>query len=76
LGGALMQVGRVPEAISHWEQAVQINPDFVEAHYNLGIVLAQTGKSQEAAKHFEQALQIRPDFTDARNALARLRIGQ
>ena len=71
-----MQVGRVQEAIGHWEQAVQIKPDFVEAHYNLGIALEQTGKAREAVKHFEQALQIRPDFTNARNALARLQAGQ
>ena len=31
LGMALDEAGLVPEAISHWEQALRIKPDFVQA---------------------------------------------
>ena len=39
LGLALNQQGRVDEAITLYEKAVQINPDCADAHNNLGIVL-------------------------------------
>ena len=58
--------------MGHWEQALRVQPNFAEAHYNLGVALEQTGKLKEAIGHYEQALQIKPDFTEARNALARL----
>ena len=76
LGVALAQVGRVQEAIGHFEQALRINPDFAEAHYNLGVALAQVGRVQEAIGHFEQALRLKPDFTEAQNKLAQLRAVQ
>ena len=56
LGDALVQAGRVQEAIGHYEQALRIKPDYAEAHYNLGIALVQAGRLQEAIGHYEQAL--------------------
>jgi tetratricopeptide (TPR) repeat protein len=65
LGAMLQQVGRVSEAIGHYEQAVRLNPEYADAHYNLGVVLWQTGKVPEAIAHYEQALQIKPDNAEA-----------
>jgi len=48
---------------------VQINPDYVEAYFNLGNVLAEQGRWAEAIGYFEQALQIQPDFANAHNNL-------
>jgi Tfp pilus assembly protein PilF len=59
-----MTLGKMPEAISHYEHALRINPDYAEAHYNLGIALAQTGKIEEAIAHYEQALRINPDSAE------------
>jgi tetratricopeptide (TPR) repeat protein len=69
IGVALVQAGRVQEAIRHYEQALRIKPDYAEAHYNLGLALAQAGKTQEAIGHWEQALRINPDFADPHNNL-------
>ena len=33
--------GRIDEAIAQYQQALEIKPDYAEAHYNLGIVLAR-----------------------------------
>jgi tetratricopeptide (TPR) repeat protein len=53
--------GRLPEAISECEQALQIKPDLAEAHDNLGIALAQLpGRLPEAIAQFETAVQIEP----------------
>ena len=43
LGNALAQAGRVSEAIAQYEQALRIEPDSAETHFNLGAVLVANG---------------------------------
>jgi tetratricopeptide (TPR) repeat protein len=69
LGLALVRVGKVQEAISHYEQAVRLKPDFVQAQYNLGNALLRVGEVQEAIGHYEEAVRLKPDFADAHNNL-------
>jgi tetratricopeptide (TPR) repeat protein len=78
LGNALLQKGKVDEALVHYQQALQIKPDSAETHNNLGNALLQQGKVDEAIAHWQQALQIKPDFAEAHNNLgnALLRKGQ
>jgi len=78
LGIALARLGKLQEAVGHWEQVLRIKPDYAEAHCNLGTALEQTGKIEEAIAHYEQALRIKPDFADAHNnlGLALSRIGK
>jgi tetratricopeptide (TPR) repeat protein len=61
LGLVLVSLGRVPEAIGHFEQALRIDPDLAEVHNNLGLVLVSLGRVPEAIGHYQQALRIRPD---------------
>ncbi len=72
LGFALEQVGNIEDAIGHYEQALRIKSNFVEAHCNLGTALEKLGRVPEAIAHYEQALRINPGFTQAQSALARL----
>ena len=65
LGEALVEQGRVDEAMVHFQQALQIRPGYAETYYNLGNALLQQGRVNEAIGHFQQALQIRPDYADA-----------
>ena len=65
LAVVLWQLGKLPEAIGHFEQALRIKPDYAEAHFNLGNFLQQAGKLPEAIGHFEQALRIKPDYAEA-----------
>jgi tetratricopeptide (TPR) repeat protein len=72
--------GRLPDAIAQFEAALRINPNFAEAHNNLGIALASTGRGlPEAVTHFETALRINPGYAQAsanlRNALSLLHAG-
>jgi tetratricopeptide (TPR) repeat protein len=61
LGLALFSAGRVPEAISHYEQAAQLRPDYFFAQRNLGSALYRARRVPEAIDRYEQAAQLRPD---------------
>jgi Flp pilus assembly protein TadD len=60
LGIVLAQLGRVPEAIGHYQQALRINPDSAMAHYNLANALVQAGKTEDAIAHYKETLRIEP----------------
>ena len=49
--------------------AIKLNPNFTDAHYNLGVILLQKGEMKEAVYHFRRALRLRPDFAAARDNL-------
>ena len=68
-----MAQGRVHEAIEHYEQALRIQPNYAEAHFNLGVAFQHTGRMQDAIEQYEQTLRIRPDFVQAQNYLMRAR---
>jgi tetratricopeptide (TPR) repeat protein len=76
LGSVFDRLGRLPDAIGEYEEALRLKPDFAEAHYNLGIALVRLGRLPEAMGHWEQALRIKPDFAQVHYnlgvALARL----
>ena len=65
----MLQKGQADEAITHYQKALQINPDNAEAHYNLGNVLLKKGSVDEAITHYQKALQINPDYAEAHNNL-------
>ena len=61
-GLALIQEGKLADAIAAFREATQLNPQLAPAHYNLGLALRQTGELQAAADAFYQATQADPDF--------------
>lgn len=42
-----------------------LEPEFVEAHTNLGNALKARGKLEEAAASYERALALKPDYAEA-----------
>ena len=74
----MFQKGQMDDAIFHFQKALAIQPDFVEAHYNLGNALLEKGQIDEAIVHYQTAIGIKPDYFDARNNLgtALLRMGK
>ena len=69
LGNALLQKGSVDEAIAHFQQALQIKPDYAKARFNFGNALLLKGSVDEAIAHYQIALQINPGYAEAHNNL-------
>src|SRR5208282_2850870 len=60
LGVILDQKGRVDEAISHYQAALQIRPNNAEARNNLGSAFLETGNVDDAIAQYQEALRINP----------------
>ena len=48
LGAALRGQGKLQEAVQAYDKAIQLNPDYAEAHSNLGVTLQELGKLEDA----------------------------
>src|SRR5260370_15245127 len=48
------------KAFAKLEEAVRIDPEYRDAHTNLGVAYARTGHVEEAMQHFRRALEIGP----------------
>jgi tetratricopeptide (TPR) repeat protein len=64
LGVALVQQGRVEEAVAHYREALRITPTYLEARKNLGGILLRNGKLEEAIAQFRIALLVNPTDAD------------
>ena len=60
LGRALAGHRRLDEAIVHYRQALEIEPNYTETHGNLGNALAAQGKLDEAIQHYLAVLRLNP----------------
>ena len=70
LGVALMEMGRVDEALPPMQEAAALSPQDSEAHNNLGNALHALGRFDQAEASCRLALAIRPDFAEAHNNLS------
>ena len=66
----LLECGETGAAIDHFRKALAAQPDYLDAHFNLGNALLATGRHDAAADHYRQALRIRQNHVLARNNLA------
>ncbi len=60
----LNDLRRFEDALNSYAQALKLNPDFAEAHYNRGIALAQLQRFEEALGSYARALKIRPPYAE------------
>jgi tetratricopeptide (TPR) repeat protein len=58
LGKALLQDGKVPEAITELQEAARLDPQSGEAHYQLGLALSRAGRKDEAATELKQGREL------------------
>lgn len=52
-------------AIQSLRRALDADPNFVEAHNNLGVLLHRARNEAEAIRHLRRAIELRPDFAEA-----------
>ncbi len=64
-GLILQGLGKLQEAEISLRKAIELKPDFAEAHYNLGNILKDLGKLQDAELSYRKAIGIKTDFTEA-----------
>ena len=48
--------GKIEEAEKSYKKAIELKPDYVEAHYNLGVTLQNLGRLDEAEKSLKKQL--------------------
>ena len=65
----LKDQGKLDEAVACYRRALELKPDFAEAHNNLGVALKDQGKLDEAVACYRRALELKPDFAEAHNNL-------
>ena len=54
----LEELGRQDEAVHAYRQAILRDPDFADAHCNLGLLLESLGRRQEAVRHLMAASKL------------------
>ncbi|WP_269603930.1 tetratricopeptide repeat protein [Prochlorococcus marinus] len=57
--------GKSKKAEVLYRKAIEIKPDFADAHYNLANLLQAIGKLQEGEVLYRKAIQIQPDYAEA-----------
>ena len=56
------------------ERAIERNPNFMQGHFELGVLKEELGRKDEAIVHYRRAIELDPDFLPALSNLARLDI--
>jgi tetratricopeptide (TPR) repeat protein len=69
LADALARQHRFAEAMTQYQEAVDVDPTIAEAHNNFGFALASRGQLDEAIRQYEAALAIDPYYAEAHNNL-------
>jgi putative PEP-CTERM system TPR-repeat lipoprotein len=59
-GESLFKQGNYNGAIVHYKNALEKNPNFVAARYNLGLAYIETGKMEQAEREFQKVLLQNP----------------
>ncbi len=60
LGHALLAAHRLVEAADAYRHAIELRPDFGDAHFNLGNLLRLQGKPREAVAAYQRAIDANP----------------
>lgn len=53
------------EAILSYARAIDIRPDYTDAHYNLGVALSRLGRDEDALASYDKAIVLKSDYAEA-----------
>jgi len=66
-GNALRELRRPEEALAAYGRALELKPDYAEAHLNRGNALRELKRLEEAVASYDRALQQKLDYAEAFN---------
>ncbi len=69
-GVELLQKGELEEAVTAFDEALKLTPDYPLALNNLGLTLAVQGQLDHALSNYQRALEYEPEFREAWSNLA------
>ena len=72
LGESLGDAGRFERAVTHFQAALEIEPDVAPARYNLAVLLAATGRRDDAIEQYRLAARLDSQDADIHNNLGYL----
>lgn len=70
LGTAFYERGQHADAVTHFQRALEVQPDYVPAFNNLGVALRAAGRTDDAIRAYRQGLSLRDDYPDLHYNLA------
>jgi len=76
LGNFLLEQGKAENAIVYYSKALQIEPNYAQASYNMGLSLDKLGRFQEAIQYYLNTIEISPHFIKAYNNLGNAKFRQ
>lgn len=66
----LMQQGDIDGAIARLESIQDLNPNFPQTNYNLGLAYKEKQDLERAVKYLERSIHLKPDFYQAHISLS------
>jgi len=58
LGEAYLRIGDLDKATQQLESVLEMNPNYAQAHYLLGLAYEKKGRNEKAKQHFEELVEI------------------
>ncbi len=69
LGTALVEAGRVADAVAYFQEAIRLRGDYPEGENNLGDAYNRLNRPADAIPHLQRAVQLKPLYPEAHNNL-------
>jgi tetratricopeptide (TPR) repeat protein len=62
LGNIYFHMGVLDWAIDYYQQAIELDPEYIDVHYDLGVAYYHRGKVNKAIQAYQTVLQLDPDY--------------
>lgn len=67
-GDVMYDLKKYPEAITSYEKAIQLDPQYARSMYSRGLILAELGRDREAIQSYDQALALYPNWSEVKQS--------
>ncbi len=73
---AVLEKGETEKALQLYQQAVEVDPEFIHGYFKLGVGFGQAGRPDLEAQAYRQAIEIEPGYFQAYYNLGALLLSQ